>query len=121
MLNLIKDLPENVLGVSAEGKVSGKDYETILIPAVEKKLKTHNKMRLLYYIGDKFTGFDATAILDDAKIGVKHWSSWEKIAVVSDNKTLDVLVKFFSHILSCEVCIFKDRELEMAKKWISEK
>ena len=39
MLQLINDLPEKVLGVSAEGKVTGKDYETILVPAVEEKFK----------------------------------------------------------------------------------
>ena len=37
MLKILNDLPENVLGVTAEGKVTGSDYENILIPAVEKK------------------------------------------------------------------------------------
>ena len=48
----MNDLPENILGVSAEGKVTGKDYETILIPAVEVKFKTHKKIRMLYQLGD---------------------------------------------------------------------
>jgi hypothetical protein len=39
------ELPDNVLGVSAEGQISGADYETVLIPAVESKLKSHDKIR----------------------------------------------------------------------------
>ena len=30
MLKIMNDLPCNILGVSAEGKITGKDYETIL-------------------------------------------------------------------------------------------
>ena len=39
MLKIMNDLPDNVLGVLAEGKITGTDYETVLIPAIEKKLK----------------------------------------------------------------------------------
>ena len=32
----MNDLPDTVLGISAEGTVTGADYQTVLIPAVEK-------------------------------------------------------------------------------------
>ena len=48
MLKLLEGLPDNVLGVSAEGKITGTDYETVLIPAIEKKLKEHKKIRMVY-------------------------------------------------------------------------
>ena len=41
MLKLIEDLPVNVLGVTAEGKITGEDYEKVLIPALEEKLKVY--------------------------------------------------------------------------------
>ena len=68
----MNDLPENILGVSAEGKITGTDYETVLMPAIEEKFKTSKKIRMIYQLGDKFSGFDFTAMLDDAKIGMKH-------------------------------------------------
>lgn len=43
MLRIMNDLPDNILGVSAEGKITGTDYETVLIPAVEKILKAQKK------------------------------------------------------------------------------
>ncbi len=119
MLKLMSDLPNNVLGISAEGKVSGKDYETILIPAVEEKLKSHKKVRLLYQLGSDFDGFDAGAMIDDAKIGMKHFFSWEKVALVSDHHLINNTAKFFGYMMPCEVRIFKNAELEEAKKWIS--
>ncbi|WP_291105255.1 MULTISPECIES: STAS/SEC14 domain-containing protein [unclassified Flavobacterium] len=65
----MKDLPDKVLGVTAEGKITGTDYETILIPALEEKLKTNKKIRMLYQLGNSFTGFEMSAMLDDAKMG----------------------------------------------------
>jgi SpoIIAA-like len=121
MLKIMDDLPDYVLGVSAEGKITGTDYETVLIPAVEEKFKAYKKIRMLYQLGSNFTGFDLNAMLDDAKMGMKHLSAWEKVAMVSDNELINTFAKFFGYMLSCELRIFKNAELEEAKKWISEK
>jgi hypothetical protein len=115
----MNDLPDKVLGVSAEGKVTGKDYESVLIRAVEKKFKTHPKLRMLYHLGDKFDGFDLSAMLDDAKIGMKHLSAWEKVALASDHHLINAFAKFLGYLLPCEVRVFKNAELEEAKKWIA--
>jgi len=121
MLKIMNDLPGNVLGVSAEGRITGTDYETVLIPAIEEKLKTNKKMRMLYLLGSDFTGFDLNAMLDDAKMGMKHLSAWDRIALVSDHEVINTFAKFFGYMLSCELRIFKNAELAEAKKWISEK
>jgi hypothetical protein len=120
MLKIMNDLPDNVLGVSAEGKKTGTDYETVLIPAVEKKLKTNKKIRMLYQLGINFTGFDLNAMIDDAKMGMKHLSAWQRIALVSDHELINTFAKFFGYMLSCELRIFKNSELDEAKKWIKE-
>lgn len=116
----MEDLPGNVLGVSAEGKITGTDYETVLIPAVDEKLKANKKIRMLYHLGSKFTGFDLNAMLDDAKLGLKHLSAWDRIALVSDHDMINTFAKFFGYMMSCELRIFNNDELEAAKKWIAE-
>ncbi|MGC1389857.1 MAG: STAS/SEC14 domain-containing protein [Bacteroidales bacterium] len=121
MLKLLEGLPDNVLGVSAEEKITGSDYETVLIPAIEEKLKTNKKIRMLYQLGSKFNGFELSAMMDDAKIGMKHLSAWDRIALVSDHEMINIFAKFFGHMLSCELRIFKNAELEEAINWISEK
>ena len=120
MLTIINDLPDNVLGVSGEGKITGKDYETVLIPAITEKFKANKKVRMIYQLGSKFTGFELSAMLDDAKMGMKHLSAWDRIAMVSDHEMINTFAKFFGHMLSCELRIFKNAELGEAKKWISE-
>lgn len=116
----MNDLPENVLGVSAEEKLTGTDYETVLIPAIEQKFKTNKKIRMIYQLGNIFSGFDFSAMLDDAKMGMKHLSAWDRIALVSDHEMINTFAKFFGHMLSCKLHIFKNGELEEAKKWITD-
>ncbi len=120
MLTLMNDLPKNVLGVSAEGTVTGHDYETILIPAVDKLLASNSKIRLLYHLSPTFSKFDLQAMLDDAKVGMKHLSAWERVAMVSDHQMINGFTKFFSHLFPCEVRIFTNAELQKAKQWIVE-
>ena len=62
MIELMAGLPENVLGLSAKGEVTGEDYEQILIPAVEERTRRRGKIRLLYHLGPAFTGYTASAL-----------------------------------------------------------
>jgi hypothetical protein len=121
MLRILNNMPDNVLAASAQGRITGSDYEDTLLPALEKKLKTYKKIRLLYYLGDQFNGFDLTAMLDDTKMGMKQLSSWDKIALVSDHHWINAFAKFFGYMLSCEIQIFKNSELDEAMKWVSNK
>ena len=121
MLKLIEGLPVNVLGVTAEGKITGEDYENVLIPAIEEKLKANKAIKMLYHIGSKFDGFSLGAMLDDTEIGIKHLSVWDKIAIVSDHEMINAMVRFFGHLIPGEIRIFKNAEIADATKWIIEK
>jgi hypothetical protein len=59
MITLMNDLPDHVIGLTASSKVTGEDYEKILIPEVEAKLKNHKKISLLYCLGKDFDSFSA--------------------------------------------------------------
>ncbi|MEP6648217.1 MAG: STAS/SEC14 domain-containing protein [Saprospiraceae bacterium] len=120
MLKIINDLPDNVLGIEAVEKVTGADYENILMPAVDEKLKAHKKMRLLYYLGPDFTGFSLKAMMDDAEVGIKHLSAWDRVALVSDHAMINELAKVFGHLLPGKVRVFTNTGLDEAKKWIAE-
>ena len=83
MLERIPDLPDSVVGIRASGEVTGDDYKNVLIPAVVAALQGGHKVRLLYVLGEDVKGFTAGAAWQDTKVGLGHYSSWEKVAVVS--------------------------------------
>ena len=81
MIELITDIADNVIAVKGVGKITGADYEQVIIPAIEAKLKTYNKIRMFFQLTPDFSGFEAKAMWDDAKVGLKYFSHFEKIAV----------------------------------------
>jgi hypothetical protein len=120
MLERIRDLPENVLGFSAKGTVTADDYETVIIPAVEAMFAQEGKVRFLYHLGEDFNGFEAAAMWDDAKLGLKHFSGWERVAVVSDVEWVRWAVKVFGLAMPGHVRVFQNRDLAEAQRWVSE-
>jgi hypothetical protein len=120
MLEIIIDLPEQILGVRASGKITADDYREVLIPAVEKRLASHAKVRLLYVIGDDFDSFSGGAAWEDAKVGMSHFTSFDRVAVVSDNDWIEGMVKAFGFALPGEVRTFDNDEYEDARSWICE-
>lgn len=120
MLERMQGLPDNVLGIEAKGKVTGTDYESLLIPAVEEILERHDRIRSLYQLGEEFEGFDAKAVWDDAKVGLSHIRSWERVAVVTDIGWIRTTITAFGFVMPGEVRVFENRELAEARQWICE-
>jgi hypothetical protein len=48
MIEILKNFPDNVIALSCKGQVTKEDYDGILVPAILKALKRHDKIRLLY-------------------------------------------------------------------------
>lgn len=120
MVEQIPDLPDNVLGFTAKGTVTADDYESVIIPAVEALFAAQGRVRFLYHLGEDFSGFEAAAAWDDAKLGLKHLGGWERMAVVSDVEWIRAAVKIFGLAIPGLVRVFHNRELPEATRWIIE-
>ncbi len=112
-------LPENVIGFSAHGKVTARDYELQVVPAVEQALVSHDKVRLLYQLSDDFDGFEAGALWEDAKVGLSHLAAWERIAMVTDLEWIRMATKAFGFAMPGEVRVFSNAELGAAREWLA--
>lgn len=120
MVEQMPDLPDNVLGFTAKGTVTANDYESVIIPAVEELFARKTKVRFLYHLGEQFSGFEAAAMWDDTKLGLKHLAGWERGAVVSDVEWIRAAMKIFGLVIPGHVRVFHDRELAAARNWIAE-
>jgi len=117
MLKVIQELPQDILGIEAAGKVSHEDYRDVLIPRAEAMMGK-GPIRMLYVIGQDFTGYELGALWDDGTFGIKHWHDFSRVAVVADQGWLRMAVTFFSPFLPCAVRLFRLAELPAARAWI---
>ncbi len=117
MMSIIKDLPDDILGVEARGKITGEDYENTLIPAAEEKLETHDSLKMLFILGD-MDGFDLKAMWQDTRFGLRHWTQFSHIALVTDNEWVKNMTTMFTPFFPGEVRLFESGETDMAREWV---
>ena len=120
MIEQMQGLPAGTVGFRAIGQVTSADYERVIVPDVEAAFALNRKLRLIYYIGDDFTGFDPGAMWDDAKLGMRHLSSWDRVALVTDVAWLRMTATAMGFVVPAEFRLFGNAELAQAKTWISE-
>jgi hypothetical protein len=120
MIRLIDGLPDNVIGFEAVGEVRAGDYKSVLDPAVEAALESQGRIRLLYVLGDDFEGYSGGAMWEDGKVGIAHWSRYEKIALVTDNKHYEEGVKAFAWMMPCEMKVYAVADQNAAEAWVAE-
>ncbi len=119
MIELLKDFPGNVVALSASGQVTRDDYQKVVVPAVEKALGQHEKVRLYYQIGPDFSGIDPGAMWADTKVGMGHFLRWERIAVITDVEWIKLSVMAFGFLMPAQVNVYSTAEADAARKWIS--
>jgi len=118
MMQLIDNLPDNVIGIRAIGDVDDDDYEDVLIPAIDAARAEHDTIRLLYVLGHEFTGYEADAMWEDTKLGARTFTAYDKIAVVTDRAWLQRTVKAFGWMMPGELRTFHTDALDEATAWI---
>jgi hypothetical protein len=121
MIEVIQEgMRGNVVALAASGKVSHEDYRAVVIPVVEEKVKAYDKVRLLYRLGEDFTGFTPGALWDDTQIGLRHLTAFDKIAVVTDHGWIREALRVFRVFVPCPVRIFSNAQGAEASAWIND-
>ncbi len=119
MIELLKDFPENVVAVAAKGKVTRADYDTVLVPTLEKAFERHDKVRFFYEVGPEFLGIESGAAWEDFKAGVSHWRNWDRVAVVTDVDWLKHAANAFAFLMPGQVRTFSVSQETEARRWIT--
>src|SRR5215471_2768519 len=114
MLELIEGLPKNVVGIVATGRVTMRDCQQVLVPAIKSSRKRHDKIRLYYELNSRFPG----AAWDDLDLGLDHASCCERVAIVTDIAWVRLTVKALRFLIPSEIRVFATIEAEEGRAWI---
>jgi len=96
VIELLKGFPDNVAAFACHGHLTKAEYEMVVIPDIEERLKRHKKVRLYTEIAPDFVGMDPDAVWPETKFGLSHLFDWERGAMVTDVEWVKQAVKFFS-------------------------
>lgn len=118
MITISSGFPDNVVAIACEGRVTRKDYDDVLVPAVKAALQRHHKIRLYYEITPQFSGIEPGAIWEDFIVGVETLLRWERVAVVTGVAWIRHTVNAFRFLMAGKVRVFNLYEAGAARDWI---
>lgn len=63
--------------------------------------------------------FTYGAWMQDAKMSLKHFAKWNRIAIVTDQKVIEKISNIFSFVSPATAKGFSVADIELAKAWIA--
>lgn len=101
---------EFFLTLKAVGKLTHEDYEKIT-PMIDNALQGVKDAKIKAFIdGTELEGWELRAAWDDFRLGLKHGSEFEKIAIFGNKKWQEFISKIASWFIGGEVKFFENEE-----------
>ena len=120
MLRRINDMPAGTFGFEAVGEVEDDDWEHAVEPLLRSEIAEDRKVRLLYLLGPESREVEGDAMAADTEFRARHASSFERVAVVSDEDWMRPALRALSFLLPGKAKGFRVHDLEAAKTWLAE-
>jgi len=104
------------LTIKATGKLTHEDYQ-IINPMLDAALQGVNQPKVnVLFDGTELEGWEARAVWDDMKLGLKHGSEFARIAIYGNRHWQELAARIGNWFMAGEVRYFED--LEDALGWL---
>jgi hypothetical protein len=117
MITLLNDLPSNMVGFKASGKVTREDFQNTVMPAVDALVRKTGELNYLLLLDTSLSDFSIGAWMQDLVLGAKHLLQWNRVAIVSDVKSIRSFTNLYSHVIPGEFKGFSHEQLDEAVAW----
>jgi hypothetical protein len=112
-------MPAGAVGLAARGRIGEHDRQTVLEPIITSILESGDKVKLLYFAGDDFAGYDEESPWDEGVFGTRHFTDFERIAFVTDEAPYHHAVRALEGFMPAKLRVFRAHEIEAAKEWLA--
>ena len=120
MLRRMQDMPVGTIGFEAIDEVEDDDWEDTVEPVLRREMADGKKIRLLYLLGAEARDVEGDAVTADTGFRARHATSFERVAVVSDEDWMRPAVRALSALLPGKAKAFRVHDLAAAKAWLAE-
>ena len=120
MLRRMTDMPAGTIGFEAIGETEDDDWERAVEPVLRDEMADGRKIRLLYVLGPEAREVEGDAMKADTGFRARHATSFERVAVVSDEDWMRPALRGLSFLLPGKAKGFHVREVAAAKTWLAE-
>lgn len=115
-IKLKEDDGGKVLEVHVSGKLAHEDY-LHFVPEFERLIKQHGKLRVLFDMTN-FHGWKVSALWDDIKVDIKHFTDIERLAMVGDKEWEKQMSLFCRPFTTAKIRYFDNTKATEARAWL---
>lgn len=115
MIIITPHYDEAILEVKIDGKLTKQDIDKFETHYKEAKTEDQ-KVSLLLEV--ERINYSLDGLFEDMKFDMKHWNDFDKIAVVSDKKSIELGSKLPNLLPNLEVEHFSLSEKNQARNWL---
>lgn len=106
-----------LVALKIQGKLTHEDYK-IINPLLDAALAEVKEPKINVFLdATELEGWEARAAWDDLKLGLKHGSEFEKIAIVGNKAWLKAFAKLGNWFISGEIVYFDSEQ--QALSWLN--
>jgi hypothetical protein len=107
-----------LLTIHVTGKLIKDDYAEF-VPAFERLVRQHGKLRVLLDMID-FHGWELSAAWEDTRFAIQHFADIDRLAVVGDKEWQHGMAIFARPFTKAQVRYFDHAKAAEARKWLDE-
>lgn len=117
MITIIQDAADNVAAFKATAQVTKDDFENVVLPHVKSKVEVYDELNYLFHLDTKLEEFTVGAWMQDAWLGIKNLTKWNRCAIISDEEGIHKFTETFNKLMIGEFKAFTTAQIGVAAKW----
>src|SRR5450432_1266369 len=102
MIEVIHGLPAYVTAFRASGTVTRDDYFTIINPLVKSVVTAFDMVNYMLVLNTSLKNYSTGAWVEDALLGMRYFTKWKKLAIVSDKDQIKKFTDIFGKLMPPE-------------------
>jgi hypothetical protein len=119
MVTLLPGYPAHVAAYRAKGRVDAREYESVVMKRVNRVARRYGRVNFLVRMETDIGNYSFASFLKYLVISFKHFSKWERMAIVTDEKWVREVYSLLSPLVHGEIRAYKLSEYEAARRWVS--
>lgn len=118
MLQSITTAPRNIAAFEASGEITKEDFDRV-IKIVDEKIEQEGELNYMLKLDTPLRNFTFAAWMNDAWLGIKNITKWNRCAIVTDKESVQKFTDMFSKIMIGEFRGFDQEEYDKAEHWVA--
>ena len=120
MVELLNDFPPHIAAYRASGKVNREEYEDVVVARVNEVAEKYGRINFIVRLETDFDNYSIGAFIDYLKVSFKHFTEWNRMAIVSDERWVRMLYDALSPLVPGVIKGFTLKQFQSAKEWVSQ-